>query len=237
VDRRRLLRLLGLGVVAVLIVLAVSRVTSSPVSDGGPAATGPANGEAAATAAAEPSSPMERGAEYPRTREGAVAAATAYALALDNPDILDAGYRLAVLEEIAAEATRAELVTAFDEGLGLIGSQLHLDAEVASDPGFVWRAVPGGWQVSDYDRTSASVGVWTAVMAIADGRLLVQPSWRTTEVTLVWERGGWRLVGFHTGPGPDPMLVSADAGAVARQINAFEPYRHWPDTAADEVGP
>jgi hypothetical protein len=179
---------------------------------------------------------MEQGAEYPRTREGAVAAATAYALALDNPNIFDAGYRLAVLEEIAAAATRAELVAAFDEGLGLIGSQLHLDAEVVSDPGFVWRAVPGGWQVSDYDRTSASVGVWTAVMAIADGRLLVQPSWRTTEVTLVWERGGWRLVGFHTGPGPDPTLLSADAGAVARQINAFEPYRHWPDSDAGEVG-
>jgi hypothetical protein len=237
VDRRRLLTVLGLGVVALIALLAVGRFTSSPASDDGPAATGLADGEAEATAGVEPSRSPDRGAEYPRTREGAVAAATAYALALDNPDIFHPEYRRAVLGEIAAAATRAELVAAFDEGLGLIGSQLHLDPKVASDPGFVWRAVPGGWQVADYDGTSASVGVWTAVMAIADGRLLVQPSWRTTEVTLVWERDRWRLVGFHTGAGPDPTVVSADAGAVARQINAFEAYRHWPDTSPDEVTP
>lgn len=235
-DRCRLLGIAGLVVVVALLVLAVGRLASSPVRDTEEAAAGPADGMNTATdTPAEPSGGADAG-EYPQSREGAVAAATAFALALDNRDVFDARYRRAVLEEVAAEAAWAELVAAFDEGLALIGSQLHLDAEVASDPGFVWRAVPGGWQVSEYDRTGATVEVWTAVMAIADGRLLVQPSWRTTEVMLTWERGGWRLVGFRTGAGPDPAATPGEAGVLARQINAFEPYRHWPDTSASEVG-
>ena len=235
-DRRRLLRIACLVVVVALLVLAVSRLASSPARDTEEIAAGPAEGTNTALDSTAESSGAADAGVYPRSREGAVAAATAFALALDSRDVFDAGYRRAVLEEVAAEAAWDELVAAFDEGLGLIGSQLHLDTEVSSDPGFVWRAVPGGWQVSEYDRTDATVELWTAVMAIADGRLLVQPSWRTTEVTLTWERGGWRLVGFHARAGPDPAAVPGDAGVLARQINAFEPYRHWPDTSAREVG-
>ncbi len=235
-DRRHLLRIAGLVAAVALLVLAVGRLASSPARDTEVVAAGPADDMNAATDRPVAAAGMAGAGEYPRSREGAVAAATAFALALDNRDVFDAGYRRAVLEEVAAEEAWAELVAAFDEGLALIGSQLHLDAEVASDPGFAWRAVPGGWQVSEYDRTDATVKLWTAVMAIADGRLLVQPSWRTTEVTLTWERGGWRLVGFHTSAGPDPAAAPGDAGVLARQINAFEPYRHWPDTSASEVG-
>jgi hypothetical protein len=234
VDRRRLLQLSAAAAAVVLVVLAFGRLTPSSEEHGSRAA-------GSAIEATEPHTEHPQAAEvgadlgFPRTREGAVAAATAYALALDNPQILDPDHREQVLADIAAEASLGELLTVFDEGLAVISSQLQLATDAADDPSFVWRAVPGGWRMVAFDRTTATVAVWSAVMAIADGLLLAEPGWRTTEVALVWERDAWRLVGFQTGPGPDPART-VEAGSVARQINAFAPYRHWPDTPGTETG-
>jgi hypothetical protein len=235
VDRRRLLQLSAAAAAVVLVVLAFGRLTPSSEEHGSRAAGSAI--EATEPHAERPRVEVDVSADsgFPRTREGAVAAATAYALALDNPRILDPDHREQVLADIAAEASLRELQAVFDEGLALISSQLHLDANVVDDLDFVWRAVPGGWRVVAFDRTTATVAVWSAVMAIADGLLLAEPGWRTTEVALVWEREAWRLVGFQTGSGPDPART-LEAGSVARQINAFEPYRHWPDTPGTETG-
>jgi hypothetical protein len=238
VDRRRLLHLAVSAAAVLLVVLAVSRLTTSSEADHGPSVDGGTAAEAIEAHSARPWADVDDAPDigFPRTREGAVAAATAYALALDNPRILDPDHRAQVLDDVAAEASLTELRAVFDEGLALISSQLHLDAEMSDDLDFVWRAVPGGWRVVAFDRSAATVAVWSAVMAIADGRLLAEPGWRTTEVALVWEREAWRLVGFQTGPGPDPARAQVEAGSVARQINAFAPYRHWPDTQRPETG-
>lgn len=233
-DRHHLPRLAALAAVMVLVVLGLGRLAASDsVNDPAfrPGAVAPPTG------AAGPQATTERAESRSlRTREGAVAAATTYALALDNGEIFDAVHRAAVLDDIAADATRTELAAAFNEGLGLISSQLHLEEDSFEDPASVWRSVPGGWRLTEYDRNAATVAVWTAVMAIADGRLLAEPGWRTTEVTLAWERDAWRLVGFGTGPGPDPGEAVSDLGSTARRINTFEAYHHWPATGSRGAG-
>ena len=169
-----------------------------------------------------PSSPP-RG--FRRSREGAVEAATAYGLALDGPLLLDEPKRSALLQDIASGEARADLESTLARGADLIITNLGLTEDHIDDPGFVWRVVPGGWQVRSYDEARATVAIWATGVVLADGQPLAMPEWRTTEVELVWERGDWRLVGFTTTPGPAPSLAGEVAGdGVATQINAFAPY-------------
>ena len=173
--------------------------------------------------------------EFPRTPVGAVAAATAHGLALDGPAAFEPEHRAEVLDDIAADASRDELTAVFDNGLGLVREQLFLDQQAVSDPGFVWRVVPGGWQLRSYDRTQATVAVWAAVVVMTGDRPLVEPGWQTTQVELTWERDAWRLVRFATEPGPDPLFVGSGGEPVGQRINAFHPYRHWPHPADAEA--
>lgn len=112
----------------------------------------------------------------------------------------------------------------------LVVSQLGLTPDVLTDATFVWRAVPAGWQLRAFIPDRAVVAVWATGVAVARGRPLVQPGWSTTEVELVWERGGWRLVGFNTEPGPHQPAAASDAAgaAAARAINRFEPFVYLP---------
>jgi hypothetical protein len=239
VDRRRLLIAVTVGVVTLLVLLGVGRFTSPPATDRSDPAPPPPP-ERATSMLELPQTgeaPTEPGG-YPRTAEGAVAAATAYGLALDGPALFDPAHRDPVLDAVAAEDAREDLAAAFYEGAELITSQLGLDRDWVHDPGFVWRVIPGGWQLRDYDRSSATIAIWAAVVVMLDDRLLVEPGWQTSEVELVWERGAWRLVGFRTEPGPNPTFAGGPSiDPVGQRINEFAPFRYWPDEPHGEDGP
>jgi hypothetical protein len=242
VDRRPLVLSVALVLAVAAVVVAVARSGSAPPADGSDAEV--AAGAPRQAASSTPSSAQDGPAGVPdravfsRSAEGAVAAATAYGLALDGPEVFDPDHRERVLDEVASVRARDELGATFDEALELIATHLSIDAVRGDDPGFVWRVVPGGWQLRDFDPHAATVAIWAVVVVMADDALLVEPGWRTTEVSLAWERGGWRLVGFQTEPGPNPAGTAGAPGGVSvgRQINAFAPYRHWPDPAVPEVG-
>ena len=207
-DRRRLVVAAALGAVALVVLFGVGRFTAPPATDHPHDTPEPRSAPAASTSELPSTSEATvASGRYPRTPEGAVAAATAYGLALDGPALFDPEHRDAVLDAVAAEDVREELAATFAEGLDLISSQLALDQHSATDPGFVWRVAPGGWQLRAYDRSSATVAIWAAVVVMLDDRLLVEPGWQTSEVELVWERGDWRLVRFRTEPGPSPAFA------------------------------
>lgn len=184
---------------------------------------------ASPTAGPDAVSPEDPPGGFPRTPDGAVVAATAYGLALGGPGLLDPSRRQALLGVFAASYAREELEAVLGGVAELITSRLALAPESLADPRFVWRVVPAGWQLRDYSDQRAVVAIWATGVVVADGRPLVQPGWRTTEVELVWERDGWRLVGFRTQPGPQPPLIGDPAGSAAGLvINEFRPYRHLP---------
>jgi hypothetical protein len=234
-DRRRLLRSAAIALALVTVLAVVVRCSTAPTQPDEQAA---ADADGSTSSRSDPPDPLVDASapDYPRTREGAVAAATAYSLALDGPRIFDPAHRRQILRDVATEDARTELEGAFADGVGLIASQLGLEADTFDEPSTVWRAVPGGWQLLDYDRAVATVAIWAAVVAIAEDQLLIEPAWQTTEMTVVWERGGWRLAGFTSRPGPDPAFVGApDGDPVAARINAFAPYRHWPQPSSAET--
>ena len=238
-DRRRSLIAVTVGAVALLVLLGVGRFTSPPATDRPDAAAPPPPERATSTSELpRTGEAATESAGYPRTAEGAVAAATAYGLALDGPTLFDPVHRSGVLDLIAAEDAREELATTFADGAELITSQLGIDRDSVSDPGFVWRVVPGGWQLRGYDRSSATVAIWAAVVVMVDDRLLVESGWQTSEVQLIWERDDWRLVGFRTQPGPNPAFAAGPSiDPVGQRINEFAPFRYWPDEPHGEDGP
>lgn len=174
------------------------------------------------------------GGRYPRTEEGAVAAATAYALALDAPAMFDERRRTELLAEFATQEGRDELDSIFAQLVDDLAFRFALTPDVLSDDTFVWRAVPAGWQLRSYDGERVVVAIWATGVAIARGRSLVAPGWGTTEVELVWERGTWRLAGMYSEPGPEPPLVGdeVDGVAAARSMNAFEQFVYLPASEA-----
>ena len=198
-------------------------VSSCPEPESGDVAT-PKPPDASNSTQAEP--PASTPSGFPRSREGAVEAATSYGLALDGPLLLDASSRSALLRDIASVGARGDLESTLTRGANLIVTNLGLTEDRIDDPGFVWRVVPGDWETRAYDRTRATVAIWATGVVLADGQPLAMPEWRTTEVELVWERDDWRLVGFTSTPGPAPSLAGDGSGrGVAAQIKAFTPYR------------
>lgn len=165
-----------------------------------------------------------------RTPQGAVTTATTYGLAFDGPGVLDPDRRSELIQEFAAEEARDDLEEALAGAAGLLTSRLRLSANVLSDDTFVWRVAPAGWQLRSYDADRAVVAVWATGIAMAGGRPLARPGWRTTEVELVWERGAWRLVAFRTEPGPEPPAAGDETAgrAAGREMNRFEQFTHQP---------
>ena len=238
-DRRRAVFAIILGVTALLVLVGVGRCTSPPAVDRLDAGLPPPTAPATSTSEVPGSGDAATGvSDYPRTPEGAVAAATAYGLALDGPGLFDPTHRSSLLDEIAAEGAHADLSATFAAGAELIHSELGIDQDSVSEPGFVWRVVPGGWQLRSYGPSGATVAVWAAAVVLVDDRLLVEPGWQTSEVELIWERDGWRLLGFSTEQGPDPAFAAGPGvDAVGQRINEFAPFRYWPDEAHREVVP
>lgn len=168
-------------------------------------------------------------AAYPQTPEGAVAAATDYLLALDGPAFLDEQRRARLLEVIAARQAHDELAATFRRGAVVVAGQLDMPQVGTSEDRLVWRAIPAGWQVRAYNGRQATVAVWAVGILLTEEWRPPRPVWTTTEFRLVFEDGGWRLLGLDSHDGPIPAgVVGPDLGPLARAVNAFHRFRHWP---------
>ncbi|MBW3578888.1 MAG: hypothetical protein KY462_14335 [Actinobacteria bacterium] len=169
---------------------------------------------------------------YERSREGAVAAAANYAVVLDSPAVLDSERLASVLQRVAEEDARADLTERFTRIAALLEERLSLDATTRSDAGFVMRSVPAGYRILDYSDDEATVAIWGTSVFVAAGRQAVAPAWGTTELSLRWEDGDWRVLSIDTEEGPTPPLPgnAENAALVGAQINRFEPFWHRPAT-------
>lgn len=208
--------------------LAVGRTTATTVS-GDPAA--PSSSRLEPGVPARQTDPSEESVEDGRSQEDAVRVAAQLAVAFDGPGMLDPDLRTVLLRRHATRAARPELEQSLGEVADRITGRLGLDPDRMSDPGFVWRLVPAGWQVRSFDPDEAVVAVWATGVVVAGGVPLAPAGWHTTEVVLRWERDAWRLAAFRSEAGPVPPAVDgpAGAGSQARLIRAFRPFRHLPD--------
>jgi hypothetical protein len=148
---------------------------------------------------------------YPHTRQGAVDAATAYAVTLNGPIVLDAAALKAAEDVVATPEYRGPLEQQTAQALRTLDSAygVRSNASVGATPAV--RLVPVAFRVESYNPTEARVSIWAVWLIAEEGLLPPQQAWITTQLALRWS-GDWKLSssGAHPGPVPQPPQEEVD---------------------------
>jgi hypothetical protein len=164
---------------------------------------------------------------YTRTSQGAAAAATAYVGALDGPALLDASRLRTTLAAIASVESRAALVRAYEQAA--TQTRERLGVGTAPEPVLILRAVPVGYRIDRFTRDAATVSLWRVGIVGSGASVEPQQSWRTETVSMVWERGGWKVASFRSSAGPTPPLApsaATPASVLFATVPEFEELKH-----------
>jgi hypothetical protein len=163
------------------------------------------------TVPAGPAAPRS-GTPSGRLAQSKVGAATAALHAVNS--IVGAAFESdaeqeAVYSGIASVGTRQDLVDLARSSRGVVKKNLGV-----THPGdrYVARGANLGYRVVSYTPSRAIIDLWSVAIVGGPAR---QPlaSFEGTFVTVVWERGGWRLVGFRNHPVPTPAVAAAPVTA------------------------
>jgi hypothetical protein len=163
-----------------------------------------------------------------RMRAGAIEAAVRSITAFDGDVLLKPARLRAVVARIAARASRLQLIAAFDQASAQTRAQLG--ADTVPKPVILLRSVPVGYRVERFSLDESTIAVWYVGIVGSGATVHPQQSWRTQVVSLVWERGAWKVSSFESSPGPTPALASADVaqapGELFTAIPRFEEFQH-----------
>jgi hypothetical protein len=222
-------RWLAFGLAALLLLaagIAVGRHTAEPRKPSAqPAATVTVTVPAETHAATETPKPSHADdSPFARTPEGAAAAATAYLSVLSGPALLDRAAVSRTLNAIVSTGSRVQLVSAYQTAADRAREQLGVDATSASS--VVLRAASVGYRVDGFQPSAASVSVWRVGVVGSGASVTPRQSWRTETVSLVWERGTWKIDAVRSSPGPTPPLAATatDGTDLAAVIPTFEEF-------------
>lgn len=155
-------------------------------------------------------------ATFPRTRDGAVDAATAAMLAFDTTVVLDDARLRETVNAVAARAFREPLLQSYRQGAALLRDRLAIDS--VPRPVYFVRTAPVGYRIERYSADAATVAIWNVGVIGSGASVQPQQAWSTQHVTLRWENGAWKVTGFRSEPGPTPPLGSAEAAAGAGEL-------------------
>ena len=160
------------------------------------------------------------------TRASAVTAAATYVSELDGSVLLNSTRLRAVVEKIASTQARPALVAAYEQAAAQARERLGL-ASVPT-PVVLLRAAPVGYRVDRYSAHSATISIWRVGVIGSGATVDPQQSWATETVTLVRERGDWKVSGFSSSPGPTPPLPGTAAPTsrsdLFRTVPGFEEF-------------
>lgn len=150
------------------------------------------------------------------TRAGAVAAAARSITVFDGTVLLDPSRVEAVVKRIASAESRASLLSAFEQASAQ--TREKLGAGTAPSPVVVLRSIPLGYRMVRYSTHKATVAVWYVGIVGSGATVQPQQSWRTQDVTLVWEDNAWKVSSFASSDGPTPPLSTAEIPGTPAQL-------------------
>jgi hypothetical protein len=163
---------------------------------------------------ADPASPVTRSL---RTRDGAIAAATAFLAALEWQVLLDDKRRLATVERFATTGARTTLDSVVSRGIEYIRQAVRVAPVVV-------RPVPIGYRVDSFRPRRAVVSVWGMAL-FGTGTYEPVSQWATSTVDLAWQRGAWKVAAMSNRRGPSPRWSIEE---LAHHEASFDDYRHVP---------
>ena len=183
------------------------------------------------SARAVPSEATRGAAQPPATPEraqGAAAAATAYVGALDGPALLDAPrLRTTLARDRLGGVTRRR-------SFGRTSRPRRRRASSsASEPprnrSSSFGPSRSGYRIDRFTPDAATVSLWRVGIVGSGATVEPQQSWRTETVSLVWERGDWKVASFRSSPGPTPPLApsaATPASELFATVPEFEELKH-----------
>jgi len=155
------------------------------------------------------------------TRASAVAAAARSITAFDGSVLLNPSRVEAVVKRIASAESSAGLLSAFEQASAQ--TREKLGAGTAPSPVIVLRSIPVGYRMVRYSPRQATVDVWYVGIVGSGATVQPQQSWRTQDVSLVWEGNAWKVNSFGSVNGPTPPLSTAEIPGTPAQLFASIP--------------
>lgn len=151
---------------------------------------------------------------YPRTKDGAAAAAVNYQVARSAPGYFTSqALRHQVLKTIMTSSAVATQQAQDDQSVK--GLMAALGVTEQSAPDMVMRAASLGTSVRSYSDDAATVRVWMSeVVGVPTdkSKMPVSGTYSTYTLILQWEDGDWKVATIDQAEGPTP-LVSPDQSA------------------------
>ncbi len=171
---------------------------------------------------------------HPRTEVGAESAAANYAVAYGSAAMFQSETRRAVIDAIVDPAVRPTLAPQLDEAFAVAATRLGLQPNGTPPRGlrFVCRTFPLGTRVVNYQKSEATVEVWTTgVIGLAglESPTPVTESWQTVTITLRWADNNWKLTKTSQRDGPTPILANqppSSGDIIADAVTTFGELRY-----------
>jgi len=181
------------------------------------------------TATTTPRSQPVPGADA-HTPAGAVKTATSVLTALTQVMTADPETRRQAITAMASPRSAAALERQYD-WVSAQAAQLLQTGQAGTQ--IVVRFLPVGWHVDAYDDRRAVVSVLGTGLLGSTAGVPLREQWTVTQVTLLWQGSGWRLLSSSDKPAivplSDPQSQTADDGpAPVAAVQAFKEYHYVP---------
>jgi hypothetical protein len=167
---------------------------------------------------------------YQRTPDGAVNAATAYAVTFSGPLLLRPDELRAAQEAVVAPEYREEFESRGAQTLKAFQAAYGITANAAIGARPVLELIPIAYKLEVYDGLQARVDIWAVWLVAEEGLLAPQQNWITSQLTLRWVDGDWKVAasGGHPGPVPQPPqgAVPEQSSPLPATLTDYREYRH-----------
>ncbi|MFC8016662.1 hypothetical protein [[Kitasatospora] papulosa] len=151
---------------------------------------------------------------YPRSKDGAAAAAVNFQVARSSPGYFtDQALRHQVLKTVMTSSALASQQAQDDQTVKGLMAALGVTEQTAPD--MVMRAASLGTSVRSYSDDTATVRVWMSeVVGVPTdkSKMPVSGTYSTYTLILQWQDGDWKIATIDQAEGPTP-LVAADQSA------------------------
>lgn len=146
---------------------------------------------------------------YPRTKDGAMAAAVNYQTARSTPAYFtDETLRHQVLKTVMTSSALTNQQAQDDQTAKSLMASLGVTGKTA--PEMMMRAASLGTTVSSYSHDTATVRVWMSEVVgvpTEQSRMPVAGTWSTYTLILQWQDGDWKVATIDQTDGPTPMVA------------------------------